>query len=210
MLASWTHHAASETELANDESRTSEFRGCTISAFEQGIDSELDLEREADSQLDCPWERRSAGFDCELNNETAWDRMPSGHNANIFVFTLDSMGPHPSNSDTEDVPFRAHAIDSALDNKSSQPRLSDQIFARDYCVFAPESAVDTPTSETIASTDVVRPSRHAIIQLQRDGSRHLARSMQWLGTAMLRWSSQLESSVRIAEASEGPSLNDRK
>lgn len=194
MFADWANRAADiatnpfvedfqaiDSPLTTDtQSFASEFRGCTISTLEQ---------------------------------DASWDRMPSGLNPNIFVFTLESMGPLPSNSEPGVAPegmssSLEHVMKPAMDTPM-RPRLSDQIFARDYCVFAPESVVEDPTPAPNASRDVVRPSHQAMIQMQRNGSRQLARGMQWLGNAMLRWSSDLESSVRIAEASDGPSFDDR-
>jgi hypothetical protein len=57
---------------------------------------------------------------------------------------------------------------------------------------------------------VLKLQQMAAVRLQRSMSRTLANNMHSVGQALLRWSSQLESSVRIAEASDGPWMDDIK
>ncbi len=77
----------------------------------------------------------------------------------------------------------------------------------------PSGETGTESNWTCHATAPAAPAalfaRPTSVRQQRIATRQLARGMEWLGNALLDWSANLESSIRIAEASEGPVLGTK-
>jgi hypothetical protein len=161
------------------------------------------------TDLDCPWDRMGASHANDAPSK-----------ANIFVFTLGT-----AEATVVETTQRKDLREVA--GEPMGPWLEKTAFARDYCVFAPyplsgsshapsellgssESDIDHQSNQTLATEDLIRLQQHAAAMMHRTASRSLAKKMAWLGNALLRWSEDLESSVRVAEASDGSWLEEVK
>lgn len=198
------------------------------------------IDVESNPDPDCPWDRiadspatsnESMADDASLMS----DERKFPEHANIFVFTLGTEMACQPMAMNEEVNAEEMVEDASVkDFPPPVPSPSDRplpflegtAFARDYCIFAPyplRDPVDVshlysgrtqieskPELRESDSSSVLRLQQKAAVRLQRATSRSLARNMNWLGQSLLKWSSQLESSVRIAEASDGPWMDDIK
>lgn len=186
---------------------------------------------------DCPWDRSEITSNNDnlfaveelAPEEFVAEQSPSASDAsdeqacfpraNVFVFTIgigDSQVPSPS----EQGPLTAVPTTTA-------PSPSDRVvdtwsrttFARDYCVFAPyplgesdiaNEMLSNEASRSAESIEVLRLQQRAAVELQRSVSRVLARNLSMLGSSMLRWSEELNRSVRIAESQDASISEDVK
>jgi hypothetical protein len=223
-LKAWTGEAIAEMSIQCIR----QWNDCLV-GFGSDLGRRFSIESNRD--LDCPWDRPAANASmpcCELASMN--DSILRDH-ANIFVFTLGTtQGCHPVIESPEEF-TATETAPIASPSDRPLPELSGTTFARDYCIFAPyplddsfvpslppmarpsmdplqkAEAESNPISE---SSSVLRLQQLAAVRLQRSASRKLANNMNWVGHALLRWSSQLESSIRIAEASDGPWMDDIK
>jgi hypothetical protein len=150
---------------------------------------------------------------------SAFDAQSRLQNANVFVFTIEGGNAQiPSSSEHN----RMAAVPT-----TTAPSPSDRVmdawskttFARDYCVFAPYALGDTDivgekfgteSSQSAVSVEVWQLQQRAAVELQRSVSRVLARNLSMLGSSMLRWSEELNRSVRIAESLDASRTEDVK
>jgi hypothetical protein len=186
---------------------------------------------------DCPWDRSEITSNNDnlfaveelAPEEFVAEQSPSASDAsdeqacfpraNVFVFTI-GVGDFQVPSSSEHNRMAAVPTTTA---PSPSDRVMDAwsktTFARDYCVFAPYALGDTDivgekfgteSSQSAVSIEVWQLQQRAAVELQRSVSRVLARNLSILGSSMLRWSEELNRSVRIAESLDASRTEDVK
>jgi hypothetical protein len=95
-----------------------------------------------------------------------------------------------------------------MEPDESNAGLTEAIFARDYCVFAPSSCA---AEESLAKDSEIRASQTGQLQRWRDAfSMQLARGMRWAGSNMIDWSDALEHRIRVANAESADGFEARQ